>query len=325
MTANVYLESCLAPLAGFLAGDDVTDIYINRPREIWVERQGGIIERHERPELDATLLMRLARQVAAVTAQGINRQNPILSAVLPTGERIQVVIPPATRGEIAMAIRKHGAVAMSLDGYLAKGAFVNTRMSGGENALPPVQSLESFSSDPSRLLREAVRQRRNILISGGTSTGKTTFLNALLAEVPREERLILIEDSAELRLEHPNGVGLLAARSTLAEAGVTAEDLLIASLRMRPDRIILGEIRGSEAATFLRAVNTGHPGSLTTVHADSPLRALDQLTLLVLQSGLRMNWDDVHRYVRQSLGIIVQLARTSSGREVAEVKLLKQF
>ena len=129
-----------------------------------------------------------------------------------------------------------------------------------------------------------MRARRNILVSGGTSTGKTTFLNSLLAEVPREELLILIEDTPELQLEHENAVGLIAARGELGEAHVSAEDLLIAALRMRPDRIILGELRGTEAFTFLRAVNTGHPGSMTTIHADTPQRAIEQLSPLVLQA-----------------------------------------
>ena len=169
------------------------------------------------------------------------------------------------------------------------------------------------------LLREAVRGRRNILVSGGTSTGKTTFLNALLKEVPLHERLILIEDTPELQIAHENAVGLITARSKLGEADVSAEDLLIAALRMRPDRIILGEIRGHEAGTFLRAVNTGHPGSLTTIHADSPVRAIDQLALLVLQTGIRMGWEDVVTYVKRSLDLIVQLKRGPQGREISQI------
>ena len=157
---------------------------------------------------------------------------------------------------------------------------------------------------------------------GGTSTGKTTFLNALLLEVPASERLILIEDTPELQLVHANAVGLLAARGTLGEAEVTAEDLLIASLRMRPDRIILGEMRGKEALTFLRAVNTGHPGSLSTIHADSPERAIDQLALLVLQAGTRMAWDDIVRYVRRSLDVVVQLKREAGRRVIDRVMVL---
>jgi type IV secretion system protein VirB11 len=171
-------------------------------------------------------------------------------------------------------------------------------------------------------LQEAVKQKRNILISGGTSSGKTTFVNALLREIPPDERLILIEDTPELQVEHQNAVGLIAARGELGEAELTAEDLLIASLRMRPDRIILGEIRGREAVTFLRAVNTGHPGSISTIHADSPERAVDQLALLVMETGTRMGWEDVVRYVRSSLDIIVQLHRLNGVRHISGILAL---
>ena len=138
-------------------------------------------------------------------------------------------------------------------------------------------------------LRQAVRLRKNIIVSGGTSTGKTTFLNALVKEIPLGERLIMIEDTPEIRLEHPNAVGLVAARGTLGEARVNVEDLLQASLRMRPDRILLGELRGPEAYSFLRAVNSGHPGSITTVHADSPRAAVDQIALMVMQAGANLS------------------------------------
>ena len=316
--ANIYLESCLEPLADHLARYDVTDIWINRPGEIWLELQGGAIERYDAPELTPALLLRLARQIAAVTAQGINREHPILSASLPSGERVQVVMPPATRGEIALAIRKHVASGIALEDYWACDAVpgVNGHSLVAHDKRPP---LTVSADDPLGTLRGAVRQRRNILISGGTSTGKTTFLNALLREIPSHERLVLIEDTPELQVIHENAVGLLCARSALSEADVTAEDLLIASLRMRPDRIILGEIRGREAETFLRAVNTGHPGSISTVHADSPSRAIDQLALLVLQTGIRMSYEDVVTYVRRSLDVVVQLERTHNGRRISEI------
>lgn len=145
------------------------------------------------------------------------------------------------------------------------------------------------------------------------------MLNALLGEIPAEERLILIEDTPELRLTHTNAVGLVAARGSMGEAEVTPEDLLVASLRMRPDRIILGEVRGSEAMTFLRAANTGHPGSLCTIHADTPERAIDQMALLVLQTGPRMAWEDITEYVRRSVDIVVQLDRKGGQRKVRSI------
>ena len=312
-----YLESYLAPLASWLERTDITDIYINRPGEIWTESVGGMIERHDTPELDRTALQRLARQVAAANAQGINRESPLLAGSLPDGSRIQLVLPPATRGEVAVAIRRHVVQDLELESYrpLLAGSVSQTETS---NTLRPAAPPE----DPIAMLRRAVKDRRNILISGGTSSGKTTFLNALLREVPGDERLILIEDAAELQLRHANAVGLIAARGGQGEADVTAEDLLIAALRMRPDRIILGEIRGGEAMTFLRAVNTGHPGSITTIHADSPERAIEQLVLLTLQAVSKLGWDDAVRYIRKSIDIIVQLSRIGGVRQISTTTIL---
>ena len=318
---NIYLESYLAPFAGWLARDDVTDIYVNRPGELWLEALGQPPERIDAPQLTREVLARLVRQIAAVTAQGINREHPLLAASLPGGERVQAVIAPATRGETALAIRKHVSAGLELDDYRKQGALENTRIQTASE-LPRRRAQLASGGDALDLLREAVQARRNVLVSGGTSSGKTTFVNALLKEIPRDERLILIEDTPELQLVHPNAVGLIAARGDLGEAEVSAEDLLIASLRMRPDRIILGEIRGPEAVTFLRAVNTGHPGSISTIHADSPLRAIDQLTLLVLQTGTRMAWDDVVQYVRSSLDVIVQLRRVGGKREIESVLII---
>lgn len=319
----IYLRSYLAPFAALLDRADVTDIYVNRPGEIWVESLSGAIERHEAPALDEATLTRLARQIAALSNQGISRAHPLLSAALPDGARVQIVAPPATRGPIAFAIRKHVSADLTLADYVSAGAFAATRRDGRGDASDIDARLEALleAGDIAALLAEAVRARRNILVSGGTSTGKTTFLNALIREIPAEERLILIEDTPELHLRHANAVGLLAARSELGEARVTAEDLLAASLRMRPDRIVVGELRGPEAFTFLRAVNTGHPGSMTTVHADGAARAIEQITLLVLQAGTGLSRDDVHHYVRSTVDVYVHLERTGGRRHVAEVLL----
>jgi type IV secretion system protein VirB11 len=319
--AGIYLRSYLAPLTGMLARPDVTDIYVNRPGELWVETIGGEIERHDAPKLDAATLERLARQIAAIAHQGISREHPLLSATLPDGARVQIVSPPATRGPLALAIRKHVSPDLTLDDYVAAGAFAETR---GRDSAAPDEADEALAAmleagDISGMLAAAVRARKNILIAGGTSTGKTTFLNALLREVPAEQRLILIEDTPELYVRHENAVGLLAARGALGEAQVNANDLLAASLRMRPDRIILGELRGEEAFAFLRAINTGHPGSMTTVHADSPERAIEQIVLLTLQAGTQLNRDDVRHYIKSTIDIFVQLTRVAGRRRVAEV------
>lgn len=314
---GVYLRNALAPLAPFLERTDVTDVYVNRPGEIWLETIGGDIERVQVESLGVDLLARLARQVAALTAQGISRAHPLLAAALPTGERVQIVIPPAAREDIAIAIRKHGVATLTLADYkldaLSSGA-------GEEAARKPFRMTGKDAGD---VLGRAVRERRNILVSGGTSSGKTTLLNVLLREIPQRERLILIEDTPELEQTHANMVGLVATRGSLGEADVTEEDLLIAALRMRPDRIILGEIRGKEATTFLRAVNTGHPGSLSTIHADSPARAVDQLALLVLQGGAQMSWDNVVAYVRRSIDLIVQLDRVDGKRVISGIEAVR--
>ncbi|MBK6299241.1 MAG: P-type DNA transfer ATPase VirB11 [Sphingomonadales bacterium] len=321
--SRVYLRHYLAPLQAFLSRDDVTDLYINRPGELWVETLGGAIERHDIAELSTATLDRLARQIAALAHQGISREHPLLSASLPDGARIQIIAPPATRGPMALAIRKHLSRELRLDDYAAAGAFDTIRRDAVPRHVADDETLARLKAggDFAGLLKEAVRQRRNILIAGGTATGKTTFLNALISEIAAEERLILIEDTPELELRHANAVGLVAARSPLGEAIADMEQLLNASLRMRPDRIILGELRGPEAFTFLRAVNTGHPGSMTTIHADSPARAVEQIALLVLQTGTRLDRDSVMHYVRSTVDVFVQLARTGGRRHVADVVL----
>lgn len=316
--AGYYLDSFLAPLAPWLSRADVTDVWINRPGEVWIEALGGGIERHQDPSLTEDLLRRLARQVAAFGAQGISRSQPLLAASLPDGSRVQVVAPPATRHGHLFAIRRHVASDLSLSDWEDEKAFEG--LDAGEASLELEPRWRSLGErEAPGALREAVVSRRNIIVSGGTSTGKTTFLNGLLAEIPEHERLILIEDTEELRLKHVNAVGLIAARGSLSEALVTAEDLLIAALRMRPDRIVLGELRGQEAFTFLRAVNTGHPGSMTTIHADTPQRAIEQLALLVLQAGSRLARDDVRDYIRQSIDVFVQLERRDGRRRVNEI------
>jgi len=318
--ASIYLGSYLAPLASFLTSEDITDIYINGPGEVVTETLRGTIAHHNVPELSASTLERLARQVAAHNAQGISRRHPLLAGVLPDGSRIQIVLPPATRGNIAIAIRRHLTTSMRLDDYKEAVSPAAEGLAGSKDSED-----RSASSSVSVLerLRAAVHARKTILISGGTSSGKTTFLNALLREIPGTERLILIEDTPELQLTHRNAVGLLAVRGAQGEADVTAEDLLIASLRMRPDRIILGELRGKEALTFLRAVNTGHPGSLTTVHADSPERAIDQLALLLVQGGANVAWDAIIRQVRDAIDIVVQLERRQGRRTISQVLHLR--
>ena len=316
---RVYLDAFLAPLADHLGRGDVTDLYINRPGELWVETAAGT-ERHDVPALDDASLWRLARQIAAASDQGINREHPLLAATLPDGARVQICAPPATRGHVIAAIRKHSMPDLRLSDYLASGAFARV----GEAALArqaPDAALAALldAGRTFQFLAAAVRARKTIVISGGTGTGKTTFLNALLKEAPSSERFILIEDTPEIQLHHLNAVGLVAVRGKLGEASVTPADLVEAALRLRPDRIIMGEVRGVEAISWLRAVGTGHPGSITTVHANSPDGAIEQLAMMSMSAGTELGRTELVDYIRATVDVFVQLGQEDGSRLVTEV------
>ena len=317
---GVYLRTYLAPFTPWLDRPDVTDILVNQPGEVWIDGAKGF-ERIETPDVTNTMLQRLAQQIAAHTAQGVSREHPLLAATLPDGARVQVVTPPATRQHVSLAIRKHVVQDLTLSDYDAAGAFANTRRAGagGRGASDEEMAGLLDRGELRSFFSKAVRDGRNIVISGGTGTGKTTFLNALLKEIPQSDRLVVIEDTPEVKLVHANAVGLVAVGSELGETRVGIDELLRASLRMRPDRLMVGEIRGPEAFTFLRAVNTGHPGSLTTVHADSPEGALEQIAFMTLQAGLTLTRADVMDYARSVIDIIVQLGRVQGKRGVSSV------
>ncbi|WP_421853021.1 P-type DNA transfer ATPase VirB11 [Novosphingobium sp.] len=320
---GTYLDAYLRPLMPWLDRADVTDIYINAPGEVWVETLDGQSLCHPAPELTEPNLWRLATQIAAITHQGISREHPLVSATLPGGARVQIVAPPATRGPLVMAIRRQVVRALSLADYEADDAFSATAIGESHEGTAEDAVLAALleKRQIGEFLRRAVEARKNILISGGTSTGKTTFLNALLKAVPTRERLVLIEDTPEVEMTHPNSIGLIAVRGGQGEAQVEAEDLLKASLRLRPDRIILGELRGGEAFSFLRAVNSGHPGSITTVHADSPAGAIDQIALMVMQNGTSLARAEIVRYVESVIDVSVQLVRSHGRRKIGRVVL----
>jgi type IV secretion system protein VirB11 len=301
---SVYLDAYLAPFQRWLDVDTITEILVNRPGEVWIEDAAHPgMQRIEAPEIDDRLVQRLAEQVARVSHQGINREHPLLGATLPDGARVQFCGPPSARRHWAMAIRRHRRLDLPLDAY-------DSGPLGAAEAPPMPDS----QAQPIAFLREAIRQRRTILISGGTSTGKTTFLNAMLGEIPRGERVILVEDTPELRLPGENGVGLVAVKGELGEAKVTANELLQAALRLRPDRIVLGELRGAESVSFLRAINTGHPGSFSTIHANSLRGALEQLALMVMQTGIGLTRSDTIAYASGVIDVIVQLGRDANGK-----------
>ena len=306
---SAYLDAYLSPFAHWLARDSVTEILVNRPGEVWIEdcAQPGM-QRIEAPEIDDTLVQRLAEQVARVSHQGINREHPLLGATLPDGARVQFCGPPATRKHWAMAIRRHRRLDLPLDAYDA-----------GPLEAPREAQLPDPAAEPIAYLRAAIAARKTILVSGGTSTGKTTFLNAMLGEIPSGERVVLVEDTPELRLPGANGVGLVAVKGELGEAKVTANELLQAALRLRPDRIVLGELRGAESVSFLRAINTGHPGSFSTIHANSLRGALEQLALMVMQTGIGLTRADTIEYAASVIDVIVQLERRDGRRRIAAI------
>lgn len=315
MINTAALDTYLLPFTRVFEENGVNEIIINRPKEIFVEK-GGDFRREEVEIFDMSQLMGLARLIAQSTDQTISEEKPLLSATLPNGYRVQVAFPPAAApGMIGFAIRKVSSNLLSLDKYQEMGAFDNTSV--GESIDPNKQILIDLLKENKikDFLKNAVLMKKNIIISGGTSTGKTTFTNAALAEIPSNERLITVEDAREVQIpNHQNSLHLLASKGGQGRAKVTTQDLIEACLRLRPDRIIVGELRGSEAFSFLRAINTGHPGSISTLHADAPSMALEQLKLMVMQAGLGMPPDEVKKYILSIVDIVVQLKRGSGGR-----------
>lgn len=321
--SQVPIDTYLRPLKPFLDLPGVSEISINKPQEIWVEKLGsqGGMERHQVPELTFDHLHTLARLIAQFSEQEISEETPLLSATLPGGYRVQVILPPATEsGAIGISIRKQALLELNLDDYQERGAFSQVNKEVGRMNTDK-KVVEEFQTGRYRdFLESALLAKKNILISAGTSAGKTTFLNACLKAIPMEERIVTIEDTREVMPPQPNRLQLLASRGGQGRARVTPQHLLEAALRLRPDRIILGELRGAEAFTFLRAINSGHPGSITTIHADSPRLALEQLALMVMQADLGMERPQILEYVKSIIPIVVQLERDrKGGRIISEI------
>ncbi|MBQ4875206.1 MAG: P-type DNA transfer ATPase VirB11 [Rickettsiaceae bacterium H1] len=319
------LDKFLTPLQSVFAEDGVNEISINSPKAAWIEKKGNI-DKKDIKEIDYNHLKSLSRLVAQATEQIISEERPLLSATLPNGYRIQIVFPPACEaGKIVMSIRKPSSMNLSLDDYEKMGAFEQTVTTKTDNPLD--NRLQSLIKEHKikEFLQEAIINKKNIVISGGTSTGKTTFTNAALRVIPIDERLITVEDAREIVLnDHPNKVHLLASKGGQGRANVTTQDLIECCLRLRPDRIIVGELRGAEAFSFLRAINTGHPGSISTLHADAPMMALEQLKLMVMQAGLGIPPEQIMSYIVNVVDIVIQLKRAEKGiRYVSEVLFTK--
>jgi type IV secretion system protein VirB11 len=315
------LNSYLEVFQQYFEREAVTEIMVNKPYQIWVE-QFGVSSPFEISSLDFNFLRSMASLIAVSTDQIISEEKPLLSATLPNGYRVQIVIPPACEnGTIAFAIRKPTTVSWTLDDYEKMHCFDSTSVVEVKDNKDTLLLQMLDERKIKEFLQSAVRWRKNIIISGGTSTGKTTFTNAVLSAIDPSERLITIEDAREINLEHhKNRVHLLASKGGQGRSNVSTQDLVESCLRLRPERIIVGELRGAEAFSFLRAINTGHPGSISTLHADNPAMAIEQLKLMVMQAGLGMPPGEIKDYIKSVVDIIVQLKKgANSVRYVSEV------
>lgn len=322
MTETAFLENYIFPLKRFLANPDLTEICINKPEEIFTEGKKGW-EKHHIKELTFSWLEQLANAIAAYTKQDINESHPIVSCSLPQGERVQIVIPPATERDcISITIRKPNSKTFSLIELEERGLFEKTtpstsEITAEEHELCLLRDKKEWRS----FFDLAVKERKNILISGATGSGKTTFAKTLIRSIPDHERIITIEDTRELIVHNDNKVHLLYSKDGQGLAKIGPKHLLESSLRMRPDRILLQELRDGTAFFYLRNVNSGHPGSITTVHANSAELAFEQLTLLVKESegGKDLARDDIRTMLYMFVDIVVQMKRENGKFLITEV------
>jgi type IV secretion system protein VirB11 len=317
------LALTLRGLRPLLTDPATMEVCINRPQEAYVETPDGW-HREALPFADFDWCMRFAKLIANATQQRIDAAAPLLSASLPSGERVQLVLPPATRpGSIAISIRRPASEVLGIDELAQRGIFARTRRAVSQlGALERTLLALLASADHAAFMRLAVRSRQNILVSGPTGSGKTTWTKALVREIPPDERLITIEDAEELVLDrHPNHVRLFYSKDAQGLARVTPKQLLEACLRMKPDRILLAELRSEEAFDYLRNVNSGHPGSITSVHAASAELAFEQLVLLVKQnaSGRELARSDIKALLYLLIDVVVQFGVEGHQRFIREI------
>ncbi|SEK03703.1 type IV secretion system protein VirB11 [Sphingobium sp. AP50] len=312
----------LEPLRGLLDADAVTELVINKPFEVGIEGRGGW-DWVNNDKLSVEWLETLSTAMANFTKQKVGPQTPICSTSLPTGERVQIVAPPACDlGNYSITIRKPSIKTFGLDELDAGGLFSETKIARGRTVAADAELIAlKQKGDWPGFLELAVKSRKNILISGATGSGKTTLSKALIKLIPEEERLLTIEDTRELIVPHRNAVHLLYSKDGQGQAQVGAKHLLEAALRMRPDRILLQELRDGTAFFYLRNVNSGHPGSITTVHADSAALAFQQLTLLVKESegGRDLARDDILALLRMLVDVVVQCKKIEGRFRVTEI------
>ncbi len=280
------------PLERLLADDSVTEIMVNGPYEVWLERNGRIQKTPVR-FTDESHLRRVINKMVAEVGRRIDDSSPMVDARMPDGSRINAVIPPLSLTGALLTIRKFGSERLGLEDLIRFG---------------------TLTPETVEMLESCVRARLNILISGGTGSGKTTLLNALSCSIPDSERIVTIEDAAELRLNQAHVLRLECRPRNTEDGGeITIRDLVRNSLRMRPDRIVVGEVRGMEALDMLQAMNTGHDGSLSTVHSNSPRDALARVETMVLMAGYDLPLRAVRQQVTSALDLIIHLERMHDG------------
>lgn len=293
----------LRPIEALLRDPEISDIMINGERGVFFERDGQMAQ-VSGVTLREQSLQVAARNIARALGDEISEEKPILDSRLPDGSRVAIVLAPVSVGGTTLTIRK----------------FQNKRYNAEE--------LVRIGTLPGEVLKElaaAVRSRQNILISGGTGTGKTTLLNALAAFIPDDERLVVIEDTSEIQVEKLNLVCLEARRLQPDVPAVTIRDLLRATLRMRPDRILLGEVRGGEAFDLLQALNTGHSGTLSTIHANSARQTLTRFATCVMMSGIELPHRAVRSNIGDALNLLVHIERRQGKRSVTEVLRIQGY
>jgi len=282
----------LGPLEPLLADPTVCDILVNSHGKIYVERRGKL-EVTDVAFKDDEHLMRVIERIVSSVGRRIDESSPMVDARLRDGSRVNAIIPPLSLDGPVLSIRRFGAEPLRMDMLI-------------EN--------KALTRDIADMLQMCVNARLNVLISGGTGAGKTTLLNALSAYIPEDERIVTIEDSAELQLQQPHVVRLETRPPNIEGKGeVTQRDLVRNSLRMRPDRIVIGEVRGGEAIDMLQAMNTGHDGSLTTLHANTPRDALARLETMIQMTGMRLSDRAMRQQIAAALDLVIQVARLSDG------------
>jgi type IV secretion system protein VirB11 len=317
-------ENRTAGLRPLFEEDAVTEIAINGPGAAWVGRQGArFMERVALPQLTYSTLRDIADQVAHVSDQVIDMERPLLAASIPSDLtrqpdrdfRVQIVLPPAVAPEtVSITIRKPSVLDLTMEYYKQSGAF--------DRVNEPLPDSEDLDQELARLYRDkkwdeflicAMKARKTILISAATNTGKTAFINMLLKLIPMHERIVTMEDARELKPIQPNVVHLLYSRGSQGVSKVTPVDLMEAMLRMSPDRIIAGELRGAEAYSALEMLNSGHSGFLSTMHAASPQHMWDRLAQMVMRFGSTMQRAEIVDYARGLIDIVVQMHRYDDG------------